>query len=53
MVVIRTNNLAAEQMAQYNLVFISERSTLPYTLVGTFQGNEKLYLVNLVNLVKL
>jgi|688.fasta_scaffold230510_3 site-specific DNA-adenine methylase len=34
-----------EQMAKHNLVFISERSKLPYTRVGKFQDGEKLYLV--------
>jgi site-specific DNA-adenine methylase len=36
----------AEKMAQNNLVFISERSKLPYKVVGKFMGNEKLYLIN-------
>lgn len=34
----------AEKMAKYNLVFISERADLPYTLVARF-GPEKLFLI--------
>lgn len=35
-----------EKMAKNNLVFVSERIKLPYTLVGKFNDNEKLYLIN-------
>jgi site-specific DNA-adenine methylase len=35
-----------ENMTRNNLVFVSERQILPYTVVGQFMGNEKLYLIN-------
>ena len=35
-----------EEMTHWNLVFISERAKLPYTLVGEFNQGEKLYIVN-------
>jgi site-specific DNA-adenine methylase len=34
-----------EKMAKNNLVFVSERIKLPYTLIKTFANNEKLYLI--------
>jgi site-specific DNA-adenine methylase len=40
-----------EKMSEHNLVLLSERAKLPYTLVATFTGNEKLYLINNLNLV--
>jgi site-specific DNA-adenine methylase len=36
----------AEKMAENNLVFISEKAILPYTLIEEFKGGEKLYLIN-------
>ena len=35
-----------EKMAKDNLVFVSERATLPYTIIGQFINNEKVYLIN-------
>lgn len=35
----------AKHMSQNNLVFVSENSDLPYTLIGEW-GDEKLYLIN-------
>jgi site-specific DNA-adenine methylase len=35
-----------EKMAQRNLVFISERAKLPYKLIGSFNNEEKFYLIN-------
>ena len=34
-----------EKMAKDNLVFVSERAKLPYTIIGRFMNNEKLYLI--------
>jgi site-specific DNA-adenine methylase len=39
----------AEKMAKHNLVFVSERYKLPYTLVEQFANNEKLYLIEQFN----
>jgi site-specific DNA-adenine methylase len=38
-----------EKMAQHNLVFISERAKLPYQLLGLFNNEEKIYLINNIN----
>ena len=35
-----------EKMAEHNLVFVSERSELPYPLVAEFGNEEKLYLID-------
>ena len=34
-----------EEMSKNNLIFISERSKLPYKIVGKFMNDEKLYLI--------
>ncbi len=35
----------AEKMAEHNLVFISERSKLPYLDIANFKNHEKLYFI--------